>query len=233
MSRLGRRVANQPQFFATPLLIVDPQVVGITTAAASVTASVTASSVYSRTVIYTYRSRDETYRLRRGPVVTVVYGVEPGDVDPANLSIQSQVVALVEITADAGIHLVGETTASALVTALMVPEPVFYFTTPTVRERRYLRRHRLWDRMYLDRGLSILRFGTSYQQIDNPSTDEMETADALFIGGRTYLIDEEEAGRLISAGYGHWVNDNPDDPIDEIDFSQYGAGAYGSGPYGA
>lgn len=109
----------------------------------------------------------------------------------------------------------------------------FYFTTPTIRERRLLRRHALWDRMYLHRGQTIIRFGSSYQQIDNPSTDQMDTADALFIGGRTYAISETEADLLRTAGYGHWVNDTPDEVIDEVDFSQYGTGPYGSGPYGA
>jgi hypothetical protein len=232
MSRLGRRIANQPQLFATPLVIVDPQTVGISAASADVTASVTASDVYPRTFVYVYRNKDESYRIRRGPIVTVTYGVEPGDVDPANLSIQSQVIAYGVVTADTTIDVTGPAVAVAVVTAVSVAAPVFYFTTPTIRERRYLRRHRLWDRMYLDRGLSILRFGASYQQIDNPSTDEMESADALFIGGRTYLIDEDEADLLIGAGYGHWVNNNPEDPIEEIDFSQYGAGAYGAGPYG-
>lgn len=108
---------------------------------------------------------------------------------------------------------------------------LFFFTTPSVREHRN-RRHRLWARTYLDRGQSILKFGTSYQQIDVPGDDQIEAADAAYIGGRIYAISQGEASALRSAGYANWVNLDPTVPIDQIDFSQYGAGAYGSGPYG-
>lgn len=234
MSRLGMRNPNTPLFFATPLLIVDPEAIGITNAEAVVTASVTDSSVYPRTFVYVYGIKDSSLRLRRGPATLILYGIEAGDIDLDHLELFGQAVALPEITAESNlVALHADGVAEATISAVAVDAPVFFFTTPTIRERRFLRRHGLWDRMYLHRGLTIIRYGTSYQQIDNPSTDQMDTADALFIGGRTYRIDEAEAALLTAAGYGHWINDTPDEPIDEIDFSQYGTGVYGTGPYGA
>jgi hypothetical protein len=106
----------------------------------------------------------------------------------------------------------------------------YYFKTPIWRERMW--GNRLFDRMHLDVGHSILKFGTSYQQVDNPSTDQMESAAALYIGGRTYLIDQAEAAALTAAGYGRFVVNAIGDPIPEIDINAYGTGVYGTGPYG-
>lgn len=233
MPRLGRSYFNTPQFWAAPYVTVDPQTVGTAEALASITASVTASSVYNRNAVYVYGIKEPTYATRRGPATLILYGIEPGDVVTTDTKVDGTTISAGFIDASSDAFSVFLTIiASADITAVGVDAPVFYFTTPTVRERRFLRRHGLWDRMYLDRGLSILRFGTSYQQIDNPSTDQMESADALFVGGRTYLIDEEEAALLRAAGYGHWIGDDPTTPIDEVDLTQYGAGVYGSGPYG-
>jgi hypothetical protein len=114
----------------------------------------------------------------------------------------------------------------------VAPSEVLYFTTPTWRNHsRY--GNGLQRRLYIDTGHSILRFGTSYQQIDNPSTVQVETADAAFIGGRTYAIDGVEADALRQAGYSHWITDNLGDHLPEIDYTQYGTGLYGTGPYGA
>lgn len=109
---------------------------------------------------------------------------------------------------------------------------IWYFTTPTWHEHRRIG-GRLWQRTYLNTGHTIIRFGTSYIQADHPSTEQMESADALYIGGRTYAISEAEAQLLTGAGYGHWVTDSIGEQIpDDVDFSQYGTGIYGSGPYG-
>lgn len=85
----------------------------------------------------------------------------------------------------------------------------FYFYTPTRSQRqagRFGQGARLWRRMSLDVGVSVLRFGSSFQMIEEPSTEQMESADSLYVGGRIYAIDEDEATRLIDAGYGAWVH---------------------------
>lgn len=229
MSRLGRQYFNTPQIFATPYVVVDPQAVGDSTALAVVSASVTASTIYPNTVVYVYGIKDPTYAKRRGPASLVLYGIEPGDVvtDDTKVSGIRFAAATVEAFSDA--YSVFESiTASATISAFSVDAPLFYFTTPAIRERRFLRRHRLWDRMYLDRGVSILRFGDAYQVVENPGTEDMESADALFIGGRTYLISEDEALRLQAAGYGDWVSDGPVSASD-VDFTMLGASVYGGG----
>jgi hypothetical protein len=105
-----------------------------------------------------------------------------------------------------------------------------FFVTPTWRERMW--GNRLFQRMHLNVGHTIARFGTSYQQIDVPSSEQMETADALYVGGRIYEIDIDEETRLRVAGYGRWVVQNIDDAVPDVDISAYGTGPYGSGPYG-
>lgn len=86
---------------------------------------------------------------------------------------------------------------------------IYFFTTPTFRER-WAGRHGLWSRMYLDRGISVLRFGESYQQIDEPSAEQITAADAAYLGGRTYRVSKVEAGRLRDNGYGQWVTEEAD-----------------------
>lgn len=110
--------------------------------------------------------------------------------------------------------------------------PILFFHSPTVKERLNTR-DGLWARTYLDLGVSVLRFGDSYQQIPYPSSEQIESADAVFIGGRTYAIDFNEAVRLVQAGYGQYVTSDIDSPVPVGDFTAYGVGAYGTGPYGA
>jgi hypothetical protein len=111
-------------------------------------------------------------------------------------------------------------------------QTIVYFTTPVVKERWPIRHHGLWSRMHTDRGQSILRYGSQVKAITTPSVNDMETADAVYIGGRIYAITHDEADLLRAAGYGHWLSDDPHTPIPEIDYSQYGVGVYGTGPYG-
>jgi hypothetical protein len=93
--------------------------------------------------------------------------------------------------------------------AVGTPDPgQQYFTTPTMKMRTGIR-HGLWGRIYIDEGISILRFGDSIQQIDEPSAEQISTADAVFIGGRTYAVSAEEAQRLTDAGYGAYLGVTP------------------------
>lgn len=107
---------------------------------------------------------------------------------------------------------------------------LYFFKTPTWHERMW--GNRLFDRMHLDVGHSILKFGNSYQRVDNPSTDQIESADAAYLGGRTYLVTKAEAQDLTNAGYGQFVVGGVNVPIPDISIDAYGAGIYGTGPYG-
>lgn len=77
--------------------------------------------------------------------------------------------------------------------------------SPPTWEMHFFEGNRLWRRCHITVGHTIIKFGTSYQQIDNPTTLQMETADALYEGGRTYPISSDEAAALTAAGYGQWV----------------------------
>jgi hypothetical protein len=78
------------------------------------------------------------------------------------------------------------------------------FTTPTVKER--YGRHRLFSRVSIDVGVTILRItGNQFVQVRDPSPEEITAAEAAYVGGRTYEVSEEEANRLILAGYGDHV----------------------------
>jgi hypothetical protein len=90
--------------------------------------------------------------------------------------------------------------------SLVVPPP-WLFTTPTIQERSLFSRNGLFARLHLDLGLSILKFGSSYQQITTPSTEQIESADAVYIGGRIYKITSSEAALLTLAGYGAYVSE--------------------------
>ena len=98
-----------------------------------------------------------------------------------------------------------------------------FFTTPTVRVRNPVG-DRLWGRAYLERGVSVLRFGSSYQQISEPESDVIDAADAVFIGGRTYAVSNEEADLLTAAGYGSWVTEDADTPVAQAALMQPLAG---------
>jgi hypothetical protein len=84
------------------------------------------------------------------------------------------------------------------------PAPRFFFSPPTYRQRPRSR-HGLIGRTYVDVGYTILRFGDSYQQFIDPDPEQITAADAAFPGGRIYEITEDEANRLIEAGYDYWV----------------------------
>lgn len=114
-----------------------------------------------------------------------------------------------------------------------MPGP-YYFVTPTrpVRYSGNVKGARLWARMHIDVGRSVLRFGSSWRLIDEPSAEDIETADVAFIGGRIYAISDAQAASLQAAGYGHWVTDDTGVHLPEIDYSLYGVGEYGTGPYG-
>lgn len=107
----------------------------------------------------------------------------------------------------------------------------YYFTPPTWR-MHYPTAQRLWRRCYLDVGHSLLKFGASYQLLDDPDDGQIESADAVYLGGRTYGIDQTERDALAAAGYSRWITDYIGEPIPDVDYSQYGAGVYGTGPYG-
>lgn len=162
----------------------------------------------------------QTATLTSGPPVRVANAAQTLAISQAADSFRMQFTAT-----DLSQQVVMQQNAAALVTK------TFYFTPPTWH-MHYPTNNRLWRRAYLDVGHSIIKTAGFYSQVDNPSDDDIELSDAAYIGGRTYAITEDEADALTAAGYGRWVTTYIGEPIPDVDFSQYGTGVYGTGPYG-
>ena len=122
---------------------------------------------------------------------------------------------LIEIRATQPVAPTAEALGTAFNATIDIDEHLpIYFTTPSVRERPYTR-HGLWARTYLSRGRTVLKFGTSYKQFDDPEETDIINADKVYLGGRTYRIDKYEAAALTAAGYGAWISEAPEfTPID-------------------
>lgn len=101
---------------------------------------------------------------------------------------------------------------------------MLYFGPPGRRERRG--RHPLFGRLEFLQGVSLLKKDGLYRQVETPTDEECADADRVYLGGRVYLIDAEEAAALEAAGYGAWIDDRT--PV----LVGYGEGAYGEGFYG-
>lgn len=102
------------------------------------------------------------------------------------------------------------------------PDPLtltFLFTPPGRVE--LFGDHPLFGRLPITRGVSLLKEGTTYRQVEDPSAEEVEAADAAYLGGHVYTINGSAAADLDAAGYGAWLT--------QVGF---GSGIYGSGIYG-
>lgn len=96
------------------------------------------------------------------------------------------------------------------------------FSPPVVVDRRGV--HRLFRRVGVPQAISVLKFDAAYQQVREPTSEQIEQADRAYLGGHVYLIDDAEAAALTTAGYGGYVTEVSD---------AYGWGSYGSGIYGS
>lgn len=77
------------------------------------------------------------------------------------------------------------------------------FRTPTTKE--YLGKYGLWGRTFLERGISVLKEGSSYRQVTDPTPEDISSATYAYLGGRSYEITSEESADLTAAGYGAWI----------------------------
>ena len=59
----------------------------------------------------------------------------------------------------------------------------------------------LFAKMHFDRGYALLKVGSSYREVRNPTNEEVASADAAYLGGRTYTVSDAEAVALTAAGY--------------------------------
>jgi hypothetical protein len=82
----------------------------------------------------------------------------------------------------------------------------YLFTTPTVEEGP-AGGHRLFHFYTLDRGVTVVRTGTSYQMVRFPSQDLLEEVDEYWLGGSTTEVDDNTAAGLDAAGFGDYLTE--------------------------
>lgn len=76
-----------------------------------------------------------------------------------------------------------------------------FFTPPTV-SRRMPTNDRLFSRMSLPVGITVLKSPLgSYTQRENPTPEEIDAAAVAYLGGYVYPVSEAEAASLTAAGY--------------------------------
>lgn len=61
----------------------------------------------------------------------------------------------------------------------------------------------------IPRGVTLLVNGTTVTENRTPSQDDLADADAYYLGGHEYTVDQSEADILINAGYGDYVTPIP------------------------
>ena len=76
----------------------------------------------------------------------------------------------------------------------------YYFTTPTVSEGP-LADGPLFSRYRLTKGVSVIKEDGQYRELREPSSEEIQAAQAFYLGGITYEVSPGEKAGLEAAGY--------------------------------
>jgi hypothetical protein len=76
----------------------------------------------------------------------------------------------------------------------------FIFTTPTISEGP-ASDGRLFSRYRLTRGVTVLKIDGEYYEMRNPSSEEVQAAQAAYVGGYSYEVSPGEKAALEAAGY--------------------------------
>ena len=80
----------------------------------------------------------------------------------------------------------------------------YQFTPPTVKETP-AGGHTLFERLGIERGISVLRVDGVYSSVRYPSHTQTDEASEVYLGGHVYDIDDQTRTRLIAAGYGDYI----------------------------
>ena len=80
----------------------------------------------------------------------------------------------------------------------------YQFTPPTVKETP-AGGHTLFERLGIERGISVLRVNGVYSSFRYPRQTETDEASEVYLGGHVYDIDDQTRTRLIAAGYGDYI----------------------------
>jgi hypothetical protein len=112
--------------------------------------------------------------------------------------------------------------APAFLVTLIAPH---VFHPPTIKRRPAdPQGERLWVYYGTDQGISVIKhMDGTYTQQTYPTTDQINAAAFVYMGGHEYEVDDAEYAALVAAGY---LAGFPDAN------GAYGSGAYGTGAYG-
>jgi hypothetical protein len=80
----------------------------------------------------------------------------------------------------------------------------YQFTQPSIKETP-AGGHTLFERMGINRGITVLRVNGVYSSFRYPSQTQTLEADEVYLGGHIYDIDEQTRTRLIAAGYEEYI----------------------------
>ena len=79
----------------------------------------------------------------------------------------------------------------------------FVFTPPTYKRMGY---DNAWHRRTsINVGTALIKRGFSYAKTFDPTAEDYDTADIIYMGGRSYLVDNDEGEQLEAAGYGAYL----------------------------
>lgn len=82
----------------------------------------------------------------------------------------------------------------------------YIFKTP-VSEEGPIGPHRLWEFYRLERGITVLKIDGEYYETQSVAQEEMDVADAVYLGGHEYEVSDEEAAELTAAGYEEYLTE--------------------------
>jgi len=61
--------------------------------------------------------------------------------------------------------------------------------------------------MSTPQGISVLKVGGLYRQVEGPLDEDVAAAEIAYLGGYRYPIDEAERLALVAAGYGEFITE--------------------------
>lgn len=77
-----------------------------------------------------------------------------------------------------------------------------YFTPPTVPRRNVSPADRLFSRIAIPTGVTVLKQPSgAYVQVEFPTPEQINEAAVAYLGGHVYPVDDSEAAALLAAGY--------------------------------
>lgn len=76
-----------------------------------------------------------------------------------------------------------------------------YLFAPPVREYGPAGGHWLFYRYSLKHGVTVYKIGNSWYEEEYPSQDDLDIADAVYLGGHEYYVTEAEKTALEAADY--------------------------------